>query len=226
MSTTVNGKKKKCIIITAYIEEPFGGGVPMDEFYIQVKEEAEDAYVICADGGYAFAQRAGIAPDLIVGDFDSYAGELPQGGAEVIRVNPIKDDTDTGLALNLACERGFRDVTIIGGFGGRLSHSISNIQLMAAYAYHTERIRAWDPNRTVTLLTDGKTLRAARRSGRHYISLLCHSEVVTGVNISGVFYPLTNAVLTSEFPLGVSNEITADEAVISIDGGTLIVIEE
>lgn len=43
-----------------------------------ISEQVKDCnYLICADKGYEYAKKAGAKPNLIVGDFDSYSGNLP-----------------------------------------------------------------------------------------------------------------------------------------------------
>ena len=46
--------------------------------YAPIGPVAED-FVLACDRGLAYAQREGIVPDLILGDFDSYRGALPEG---------------------------------------------------------------------------------------------------------------------------------------------------
>ena len=87
-------------------------------------------FVICADSGYKHVKKLGLRPDIIVGDFDSYKGKLPEN-AEIIRTVPEKDDTDTLMALKIAIERGYREIWLYGALGGeRFDHSIANLQLM------------------------------------------------------------------------------------------------
>ncbi|MFA9382090.1 MAG: thiamine diphosphokinase, partial [Acetanaerobacterium sp.] len=84
------------------------------------------AFVICADGGYDTALRIGITPHLFVGDMDSV--RMSPEGCEIMLSPAEKDDTDTMLAAKIAIERGYTDITIFGGLGGRLDHTLANIQ--------------------------------------------------------------------------------------------------
>ena len=88
------------------------------ECYFPVSFTKAD-FVIACDAGYIHAQRADIVPDVIIGDFDSYLGDLP-GGVEIIRTKPEKDDTDTMMALKLAIRRGYRRIMLVGALGGRM----------------------------------------------------------------------------------------------------------
>ena len=89
----------------------------------------EGSYIICADSGLCHAQKLEIAPDVILGDFDSYKGELNYD-VEIIRCSPQKDDTDTLMAVKLAISRGYDDIIILGALGGRFDHTIANIQTL------------------------------------------------------------------------------------------------
>ena len=92
----------------------------------------EGDLVIAADGGLKYLERAGIAPDIALGDFDSlgYRPNLP----EVIYHPPEKDDTDTMLAVREGFARGFDTFVIYAGLGGRLDHTVANLQTLAFIA--------------------------------------------------------------------------------------------
>ncbi len=77
-----------------------------------------DDYVIAADSGYAVCIEYDIMPDLIVGDFDSFKGNLPDG-IETIHLPTHKDDTDLLFAARCAADKGYRSVAILGGYGSR-----------------------------------------------------------------------------------------------------------
>ena len=90
----------------------------------------QNGLVICADSGYEHAVTLGIKPDIIVGDFDSYEGELPSG-VEIHRTVPEKDDTDTLMAVKIAIERGCDRIYLYGALGGaRFDHAFANLQTM------------------------------------------------------------------------------------------------
>ena len=101
-----------------------GGNISSD-FALDFMEKQNIDYIIAADRGLAFARRYGIRPDLIVGDFDSVSREIIEGyrreGKVPIRTyNPVKDDTDTQIALEKALEAGSSRIWILGGTGTRL----------------------------------------------------------------------------------------------------------
>ena len=181
----------------------------------------KNSYIICADSGYGYAREYGITPSLIIGDFDSYRGNLPDD-IPVVTMPSEKDDTDTGLCISYAIEHGFDDITIYGGLGGRLDHTAANLQLIAAAAEKGVSIRLLDEtNEVYAVCCD--SMEIPRRESC-YLSVFSASDISEGVSESGVKYLLDNVTLSRSFPLGVSNEFAADKAVISVKKGTLIII--
>lgn len=55
------------------------------------------------------------------------------------------------------------------------------------------------------------------------MSVFCLGDWAEGVFERGVQYPLENAALTAEFPLGVSNHILEPKAEVQVDRGALAV---
>ena len=103
----------------------FGAG---DFDGLEERPGAED-YVIAADGGYTTCRRAGVEPQLLLGDFDSLA-EVP-ALPHVERVPVEKDDTDMMLAIKRGLERGETLFHLYGGMGGqRTDHTVANLQAL------------------------------------------------------------------------------------------------
>ena len=181
----------------------------------------ENTFVIACDRGYTYARRCGIRPDLLVSDFDSYDGpvdpEIP-----LQRFPSEKDDTDTMIAIRAALERGFREAVLYCALGGRLDHTLANLQSLAFALSHGLRLRIVSEDTEVLLLQDG-TLSLPRREG-FALSVFAFSERCRGVSLHGTKYTLTDAELENSFPLGVSNEWAEDAATVSITGGTLLIV--
>ncbi|NLA77269.1 MAG: thiamine diphosphokinase [Clostridiales bacterium] len=193
------------------------GGAPCE--YRSVSLDA-DAYVIAADAGFKHLEALGIKPDLIMGDFDSL-GFVPQG-ADVIRCKPEKDDTDTMLAVKYALEHGFKELRLYGCCGGRLDHTLANLQTLVFISRSGANGTLFDGSLRITALTNGKMFFDASHEG--VISVFCSGDSARGVYLEGLKYPLVNATLTHDMPLGVSNEFTGTQASVSVESGTLLVI--
>ena len=177
-------------------------------------------FVIGADGGLKYLERLGIKADMALGDFDSL-GYVPQ--YEQLVVHPVmKDDTDMMLAVKEGLNLGYRTFRIYGGLGGRLDHTLANLQTLCFLsAQGTE----------ATLIGEGICIRAVPNgeitfdeSFEGIISIFCLTGEAKGVTLTGLKYPLDNGVMTSEMPLGVSNEFIGQKSTVRVIDGTLIVI--
>ncbi|MBQ9106984.1 MAG: thiamine diphosphokinase [Clostridia bacterium] len=207
------GKVARCVIIA--------GGLLEDPEYISAFV-TDDDFVICADSGRLHAERMNILPDLIVGDFDS-SEPLEFHPCEVITLPTKKDDTDTGFALKTAIKRGFQKVIILCACGGRLDHTYANLQLLAYACSHGCDAEIIDEKSVITMISSNDSLHLSADNGRIF-SVFSYSDKCT-VSISGVHYPLTDSVLENSFPLGISNEIEAECAQITVKTGFLLVIQ-
>lgn len=174
--------------------------------------------VIAADGGYA--QLGGIRPDLVVGDFDSL-GYVPQNET-VVRHPAEKDDTDTMLAARIGLERGYRAFILLGGVGGRLDHTLANIQTLAFLRENDAHAALIGQEETITLLQNESLRFRAGLSG--IVSVFAFGERATGVYERGLAYALNDATLTDTNPLGVSNAFTGEAAEVSVREGRLVVL--
>lgn len=200
----------------------FTGGVIHPE-HIHITP-AEGDLIIAADSGLVNARLLGFSPTAVVGDYDSL-GHAPDVDAdvEVITVPAEKDVTDTQLAVELAMTRGATEVHIVGGLGGRLDHTLSNLANLEDLADQKIRAVIEDGQNRVRLLRNDSTI--LPRSDYTYVSLLALDPLCKGVEIEGVKYPLKNAKLERKFQYAVSNEITGNCCFISIRKGAILVVE-
>ena len=181
----------------------------------------EGDFLIAADKGYAALQAACIAPDLILGDFDSL-GYTPEG-ENVLAHSPIKDDTDLLLAIRWAMERGWRRFVIYGALGGRrLDQTVASFQTLRFLADHGAKGRLVGDGWNVALLQNAALRFPAAASG--WLSVFVSGEEARGVTLRGLKYEITDHTLTCGMPLGVSNEFLGKEARISVADGALFVL--
>ena len=184
----------------------------------------EGDFVIAADGGLRALEGMGIRPDLLIGDLDSLgAHPLPQGVP--LEKHPVeKDDTDTGIALAQGYAMGYRSFILCGCAGGRIDHLIANFQSMCRYSKLGANLRLIAPEYDAYALSNGSMILPHRPAGTT-VSIFCHGDRAEGVSIRGLYYPLDGYTLTSDHPLGVSNQHTQEEAEISVQNGTLLMIQ-
>lgn len=211
------GQNKKAFIYT-------GGKVYPDLLPVFPTCERGGCVVIAADSGFDLCRRLGVLPDVLVGDLDSIRdGQALSFGGELLTVPREKNDTDTMLAVKLAIERGFCEIFIIGGLGGRADHTLSNLFVLE-YIYNRGcRGLVTDGQNRVTFLRGGRAV--LKKSDYRYFSLLAVDPVCRGVTVTGCKYPLFDATLLREEGYAVSNEILDDQAELSVAAGALFVIE-
>ncbi len=187
--------------------------------FFGLKDQPDDSdYVIAADAGYDYCRKNGIAPDLILGDFDSL-GEIPDC-PNVLTLPVEKDDTDTFYAAKLGLEKGYRSFFIYGALGGKRSdHSIANMQLLVYLANRSSRGWLFGESCIWTAVKNG----SIKLCGNGDVSVFCIDGKAEGVTLKGLKYELDNAVICSEHPLGVSNHLDG-EALITVGEGCLLVM--
>lgn len=179
-----------------------------------------DDLVIAADAGFQVLEQNGINMDLVIGDFDSLS-YVPKH-ANVRALNREKDDTDMRAAVLEGLKAGYETFHIYGGTGGRIEHTIANMQLLAELSSGGKRGFLFGRDYIITALTNGTFVFPDHVSG--YVSVFAHSDRAEGVWLKGLKYELQDAVLSNRYPLGVSNEFIGKESSISVKNGTLLIV--
>lgn len=189
--------------------------------YSRIKRN-EDDLIICADGGYNLICEAGIKPDVIIGDMDSVSGKLPTD-VKIYTYPCKKDKTDLHICVDFALQHKCDQIILLGVMGGRISHSMGSL-MMLEYIHKNHAAGMILTASTRVFLVSDKI--SVKRDNFKYLSLIPLTETAEGVSISGVKYPLENAVLKREKNLGISNEFDSDTAEISVKKGLLTVVCE
>lgn len=206
-----------------------GGNIEVD-FALEILKKPFD-HIIGVDGGLKFCYEQNIVPTRIVGDFDTLSPKIlkwykEHTGIEIREFNPVKDATDTQIAVELALELGSSRITILGGTGTRLDHVLGNIQTMYLPLEKGIACEMLDPHNRIRLIRGNNRIRRSEQYGK-YFSLIPLTTDVTGVTLRGVKYPLNRHHFTvlGSGSFGVSNEITAEEAEILTESGIFVLIE-
>jgi thiamine pyrophosphokinase len=205
----------------------FLNGAPDSECLIQAVAERAD-FVVAADGGARFALAAGIVPHLVVGDMDSLGEDLTQElerrGAELERHPVRKDKMDGHLAVLAAKERGATTAEFVCAAGERVGavFALPHI-LLAAERLGLRSSVVADWGRMFVVETGSRTVEGAAGDS---ISVFPLAGQATGVTLEGMGYPLTNATLEPGDTLGFHNELVGGRATVSVEVGTLLVVQE
>ena len=182
---------------------------------------AQSDFVIAADSGLEAFEESGVTPDLLVGDMDSVAADVLaryEGCVPQHRLNCIKDDTDGVDAVDLALARGAQEITLLGALGGRLDHALANVMLLVRAHRRGAKARILAEDVEIVRVDGEMALEGAQGDT---VSLLPLGQA-QGVTLEGFFYPLEGRTLTSDYPLGVSNVVTKERALVRVREGDLI----
>lgn len=190
-------------------------------FYGLRERPAPGDLTVAADAGYRICLEERIRPDLLIGDFDSM--EPPADFAHVRRLPVEKDDTDALAALRAGLEEGCDTFYIYGGTGGkRLDHTLANLQSLLFLRRRGARGYLYDDDFVWTVI-ENEALTVKRTVEWGLFSAFCLGDRAEGVDEEGFQYPLRDALLTPDFPLGVSNHILEPAARIAVRKGALAV---
>ncbi len=175
--------------------------------------------LIAADAGWRQAKAWGLCPDILLGDYDS--APMPEHLPEqtLLRLPAEKDDTDTHCAARQAIAAGCTQAVILGGLGGRLDHTLANMNTLLFLAQHGVQAVLADEGVEVRALLPGAHILPARPGW--YCSLFPAQGRVEGLWLENLKYPLQNAVLTAHWPVGVSNEFLEGPARVRFAKGAL-----
>ena len=176
---------------------------------------------IAADKGLEAFAAAGIFPDILLGDMDSVSEDVlkrMQEMMEIDRLPCIKDDTDGVHALDVAIARGAQHITLLGALGGRLDHALANLMLLVRAHRSGVKARILSEKVCIERVDASAVLSGAKGDTA---SLLPLGEA-KGVTLKGFFYPLDHQNLDSGYPLGISNVIEEDEAIVTVEEGDLL----
>ncbi|MBR4515044.1 MAG: thiamine diphosphokinase [Lachnospiraceae bacterium] len=192
----------------------------------QLKSELElglHDLLIAADSGADYIIGAGFMPDIIMGDLDSMSADRASLTSQIIEYPAEKDFTDLEATFNHAVSLGADDIIIYGATGRRLDHFFGNISLLIKADELLIDCAMFDRYNRIRLISSEITLIKEKTFGK-YISIIPIDDNVN-ITLTGFKYPLDNYHLKRDNALGVSNELSADKAKITVHSGRVLLIE-
>lgn len=206
----------RCVIICAAPNADLG--------FIKSQIKSDD-FIICADGGLEYARKLGIKPDLAVGDFDSYKGEIAEITEKKIILDTHKDETDTLCCINEGIKNGCDTFLLLSALGGRFDHSFANLSLLQYITDKNCKGYIKTETETVTMLKKGVyTFENLKGKTFSLFPFACDKAVVSYKNTE---YPLLNGDVQSSTAVGISNVFTDSKSEITIHSGyALLFINE
>lgn len=203
------------------------GGTVGEKTFQTILKMYPDAFRIGVDHGLDVMDANGIIPDIAIGDFDSACPntkEKYQKLHNTILLNPMKDFTDTHVAVQYAMDHGAKHIVMLGATGTRLDHVQGNFALLKLCRMQGVDAVIYDGNNKIRMIDSTLTLIKSRQYGK-YVSLIPYSDIVTGVTLTGFVYNLQEATMIKEETRGISNEIREEECHITIKTGYLMIME-
>lgn len=190
------------------------------------------SFIIGVDRGLEALKEIDVSPNLMIGDFDSANSKVvdffSKKDIEKITLNPIKDDTDMEFAIRESIRRfPGTEIILYGATGTRLDHTFANMELLhIGYEKNPfTKIILFDPNNKVTLLEKGQHSIVKKEQYGRFISLLCYTDEVKGLSLTGMKYNLNKKNIQKGTSLCISNEIIDDTATIDFDEGLMYLVE-
>jgi thiamine pyrophosphokinase len=199
------------------------GGAPPDPEAVQAVPRG--ARVVAADRGLDHALALGLEVTVAVGDFDSASAEavaaVENAGIRIERHPAEKDATDLELALDTALALRPSRILVLAGVGERLDHLLAALLLLGSERYASVRIDARIGGAQAHVIRGEREL--AGTPGE-LVSLLPLGGPAEGVSTEGLAYPLLGETLDPGSSRGVSNELVAKTARVSVASGTLLAV--
>ena len=170
----------------------------------RLRRQIAGARFIAADSGMKHARALGIVPELWVGDFDSAGSELMLDYALVPRQTYLadKDATDGEIAVKEALRLGASEFVLIGGLGGQSDHATAHLGLALHLAQSGHRCFVSNGNEEAYPLIAGSYEFDFGAQSR--LSIIPWSDI-TGLNLTGVKWPLSNKTLALGASFTMSN---------------------
>lgn len=193
-----------------------------------------NAVVVAADSGLERADRLGLVAAHVVGDLDSVdptvLARAEAAGATVHRHPADKDATDGELAVALIAGMATdvpvgTPLLVVGSAAGRIDLLIADLLLLAGPRTADLAVTARFGPATATILRPDRPT-VIRGAVGEQVSILPLHGPADGVHTSGLRWPLVDARLGPGTTRGVSNELVAERATVTISGGVAVVIQQ
>lgn len=211
---------KTCLIIGA-------GDFSKDLFLKEFEKNRGNCLLIACDGGLEYLLDLNICPDLLIGDMDSVSEQVLQESNErwTLQITTLpkeKDDTDVMAAIRYGLEKKIQAFILFGVLGNRLDHSYANICLLSFIKNNHAHGLIVGRNEYMEVI-QGET-KKFQKNQKGILSVFSVTDVSEGVFLQGLKYELEDAVISSDFPIGVSNEFIGEESFITVKKGRLLLI--
>jgi thiamine pyrophosphokinase len=112
------------------------GEFPSHPKSLEILKSAE--FIICCDGAADSLLRAGMEPDLIIGDLDSLNKQNKEKFCDRVIQIQEQETNDLTKAFEHSLSLNPSSITILGATGKREDHTIGNISLLSLFGEKTD----------------------------------------------------------------------------------------
>jgi thiamine pyrophosphokinase len=175
----------------------------------------DDDYIIAVDQAVLSLYKQRIPIDLAIGDFDSLNNHGILNTLNVLKLDPIKDVTDSYQALIEAKKLNPDEYIMLGGIGGnRVEHFMAHILLFNQFP----KLKIINDNSEIFMLENQDYI----VDFKGYVSIFAYDNAL--ITLKGFKYPLEAYELKRYDPLGISNEMISNQATIKVEKGRVLVV--
>ena len=206
------------------------GGMLDEGFTEKVLEANPEAYIIAVDKGLEYLYNHKIEPQYIVGDFDSIDPKVidyyrKETNIPIREYNPVKDATDTEIALRRVITLGSKEMILLGATGGRIDHLWANVQTLSVACAAGENACILDEKNKIWVTNKSCVLKKSEAYGP-YLSVFSLEGEIYDFSLEGTKWPLNHHDLMPCDSLTVSNQFVDDEVKISFVNGRIVIMEK
>jgi len=186
--------------------------------------------LIAADGGVKHVLKLGLAPQVVIGDFDSTPkntfkkiGRTRRSApTKIIKYPTKKNKTDFELAIDFVLDRKYNQIIIFGILGDRIDHFIANIFLLAKIQTENKsiKIKIVEGKKEIYILN--KEIIINGQIGDE-VSIIPVSGKLEGIVTEGLYYRLIDDTLSFGSTRGVSNVMNKTSAKITAADGIALI---
>lgn len=133
-----------------------------------------------------------------------------------------KDDTDMLAAIRIGLLEGCQEFRIYGGMGGRLEHTLANLQCLI-YLKQCSAVGYLMDDKMTAFVMQNETV-WFKPEAKGFLSLFSIGEKASGVTIRNLKYEMQDGEITNSFPIGISNEFIGKRSSVTVEQGMLAVI--
>lgn len=173
--------------------------------------------IAAADGGAVQLLRAGLLPDVVIGDLDS----LPVAARKKIPADHLvhvatQQNNDLEKALSYLLKKRVTSCTLVGFTGGRWDFSFGNLLLLSRFAKKMELTLVGEEWQFY-VLTAGRRFTCSKGARASLLPL----TACRGVSLEGFVYPLKSAALPVGTTRTLSNRTSSVRVQVGLQKGVL-----